>query len=476
PGVTEPRDGIAHGEVAVFGDGENLRCREAVQPDLRKALLDAAQQTLEPVDFQIGMQPALHQHAGAAHLERLGDLRVDRIEVEYVAFARYLAFERTVKRAEGTVLRAEVRIVNISVDNVRDHAFRVQPLADGIRLHAQTNQVVGVEIIEGLLTSQRHRSILGKKAHHVQLRTQASDPGPRAATLRMLQRIAGCVTESFQGPHSRGAVFMRNISSRCFCAGLCLLLNLPLPIALQAQDKNTPDTLVLTDGNTLRGKLVKEVSGTLTFHTEALGDLDVKWANVKELHTTQSFAVLNKNMKRRSKTAVESLPMGQVNATSESVTVQPSQQQRVLETIPVKNAEVIVDQGTLDKELNHEPGFLTGWNGAATAGATLVKATQNQYTFSGSVGLMRMVPTVSWLDTRNRSSLDFSDSFGKITQPAYTVGGVTTPATSTKSSILHFDAERDQYFSPRLFALVQTAFDHNFSQDLNLQQIYGGGL
>jgi hypothetical protein len=269
---------------------------------------------------------------------------------------------------------------------------------------------------------------------------------------------------------------MRNISSRCFCAGLCLLLNLPLPIALRAQDKNTPDTLVLTDGNTLRGNLVKEVSGTLTFHTEALGDLDVKWANVKELHTTQSFAVLNKNMKRRSKTAVESLPMGQVNATSESVTVQPSQQQRVLETIPVKNAEVIVDQGTLDKELNHEPGFLTGWNGAATAGATLVKATQNQYTFSGSVGLMRMVPTVSWLDTRNRSSLDFSDSFGKITQPAYTVGGVTTPATSTKSSILHFDAERDQYFSPRLFALVQTAFDHNFSQDLNLQQIYGGGL
>lgn len=269
---------------------------------------------------------------------------------------------------------------------------------------------------------------------------------------------------------------MRNISSRCFCAGLCLLLSLPLPIALRAQDKNTLDTLVLTDGNTLRGKLVKEVGGTLTFHTEALGDLDVKWANVKELHTTQNFAVLNKNMKRRSKTAVESLPMGQVNATSESVVVQPSQQQRVLETIPVKNAQVIVDQGTLDKELNHEPGFLTGWNGAATAGATLVKATQNQYTFSGSVGLVRMVPTVSWLDTRNRSSLNFSDSFGKITQPAYTVGGVTIPATSTKSSILHFDAERDQYFSPRLFALVQTAFDHNFSQDLDLQQIYGAGI
>ena len=47
---------------------------------------------------------------------------------------------------------------------------------------------------------------------------------------------------------------------------------------------------------------------------------------------------------------------------------------------------------------------------------------------------------------------------------------------TTKSAIYHADAERDEYFSPRFFALVQTAFDHNFSQDLDLQQIYGGGI
>ena len=31
-------------------------------------------------------------------------------------------------------------------------------------------------------------------------------------------------------------------------------------------------------------------------------------------------------------------------------------------------------------------------------------------------------------------------------------------------------------FSPRFFALGQVAFDHNFAQDLDLQQIYGGGF
>jgi hypothetical protein len=46
----------------------------------------------------------------------------------------------------------------------------------------------------------------------------------------------------------------------------------------------------------------------------------------------------------------------------------------------------------------------------------------------------------------------------------------------TKSSITHFGAERDEYFSPRVYVLAQAVFDHNYAQDLDLQQIYGGGL
>ena len=142
----------------------------------------------------------------------------------------------------------------------------------------------------------------------------------------------------------------------------------------------------------------------------------------------------------------------------------------------MKNAQYIVDQSTLDKEMYHHPSFKAGWNGAATAGATLVTATENQYTFSGAIALARTVPTVSWLDPRNRTSVGFTGSFGKITQPAYVAAGVTVPAVTTKSAIYHAEAERDEYFSPRFFALGQTAFDHNFGQDLDLQQIYGGGI
>jgi hypothetical protein len=46
----------------------------------------------------------------------------------------------------------------------------------------------------------------------------------------------------------------------------------------------------------------------------------------------------------------------------------------------------------------------------------------------------------------------------------------------TKTNIIHFDAEQDWYISPRFYFLVDTSFDHNYSQGLDLQQIYGGGL
>jgi hypothetical protein len=45
-----------------------------------------------------------------------------------------------------------------------------------------------------------------------------------------------------------------------------------------------------------------------------------------------------------------------------------------------------------------------------------------------------------------------------------------------KTDIYHLDAERDEYFTSRLFGFGQAAYDHNFSQGLDLEQSYGGGI
>lgn len=271
--------------------------------------------------------------------------------------------------------------------------------------------------------------------------------------------------------------FARPRRSFVILPALLLLITCATTPQAGAQAGANADVLVLSNGDTLHGKLVNSSGGSITFHSDALGDLSVNWDKIKELHTSGSYAVIDKTVKIHSKKTAGTIPEGQLEVANSSITVR-SEKGAAPAPIPVANAEYIMDSGMLDKQLYHRPGFFTGWNGAATAGAAIVAATQDQYTFSGGVGLVRVVPTVNWLTPSNRTSVGFTGSFGKITQPSYTdpVSGIVVPAVVTKSAIYHADAERDQYFSPRFFALAQTAFDHNYGQDLDLQQIYGGGF
>lgn len=236
-----------------------------------------------------------------------------------------------------------------------------------------------------------------------------------------------------------------------------------------------PDTIVFTNGDRLTGAFIREVGGTVTFHSDIVGDVTVPWSKIKELHSNTSMAVLKRSIAVHRGEIRTQVPIGPLTVSDNKITVQTENNQTI-EPIPVKSAEYIIDETTLQKEVLKRPGFFAGWNGAATAGATIVHATQKQYTFTGAIALTRIVPTVSWLDTRNRTTIDFNGSYGKITQPAYVSEGVFYPSSNSKSSIFHASAERDQYFSPRMYVLGETAFDHNYSQGLDLQQVYGGGI
>lgn len=243
-----------------------------------------------------------------------------------------------------------------------------------------------------------------------------------------------------------------------------------------------PDVLVLSNGDTLHGKFVSETAGKVTFHSDPLGDFTLGWDKIKELHVAGKFGVIDRPVAARGKKGVVQFPVGTFDVAGQHVTVH-TENAPAPAPIPVAKAQYIMDSTALDKQINHEPGFFAGWNGAATAGATLVSATNDQYTFTGAINLARTTPTVNWLDPRDKTLFAFNESYGKITQPAYSypatppaTGSIPVAAVVTKLSITHFGAERDEYFSPRVYVLAQAAFDHNYSQDLQLQQIYGGGF
>lgn len=246
-------------------------------------------------------------------------------------------------------------------------------------------------------------------------------------------------------------------------------------LAAPKKPAKAPDVLVLSNGDTIHGTLVRSVNGSVVFQSGPLGELHINWSNIRELRTAQPFAVLKKSSTSRQ---IQSghIPSGRLTLADQILTVHPANHATIAK-IPVKNIRAVTSLATLQKQLGGQQGFFQGWSGSATAGASLVTATENQYTVTGSVSLERASPTVSWLRRRNDTQFNYSSSYGKITQPAYyDATGTLVPAVVNKTDIYHFDGERDQYFSARLYALGQASFDHNYSQNLSLQQIYGGGI
>jgi hypothetical protein len=234
----------------------------------------------------------------------------------------------------------------------------------------------------------------------------------------------------------------------------------------QKPEAPTPDVLILANGDQLTGKLLREANGTVTFHSDMAGDLTFTWDKIKSIRTSQKFAVIQQGQHISRKTSDSDVAQGTVAIQDEKVQVNAAAGGPTKD-IPLKDAQYMVDANTFSNEVHRNPGWGYGWTGSLSAGAAEVEATTNSRTFTGAAAFVRTIPSVSWLDPRNRTTADFTGAYGSLSQPG---------TTATKTNILHADAEHDWFLSPRLYALVDTSFDHNYSQGLNLQQIYGGGL
>jgi hypothetical protein len=225
-----------------------------------------------------------------------------------------------------------------------------------------------------------------------------------------------------------------------------------------------PDTLTLTDGETLVGKLLRATGAAVTFHSDLAGDVTIPWAKIKGLTASRRFAVIPKGVIFKRKESDGKIPRGTLALADGKIQITPGGGQPV-QTFAPGDTGFILDEDSYQKAL-HTPGFNEAWKGSVTGGVSLIEATQKSDTFTGAAHFTRAVPTEDWLAARSRTLVNFTASYGKVDQP-------NTP--EVKTDLVHFDAEQDQYFTPRMYALGQAAFDHNYSQGLSLQQTYSGG-
>ena len=200
------------------------------------------------------------------------------------------------------------------------------------------------------------------------------------------------------------------------------------------------------------------------------GEITVSLDKVKELHSSGSFAVLRKDVipSRRNVTP------GTILYADGKLTVAPPT--AVPEVVPETQIAYIIDQPTYDKELEKKPGPLYGWNGTINGGATIIRSTDYGIHLHRRNRPHPPHPRSPFLARAQPYRLQ---SPGNLRQAHLTSHSPDHPAhapLSRPNQHLPLRSERDQFFSPNSYALAQTSFDHNYSQGLNLQQIYGAGI
>ena len=240
--------------------------------------------------------------------------------------------------------------------------------------------------------------------------------------------------------------------------------------AAKPAPKPPSDVLVFTNGDRLTGKLVSATGGNVVFNSAMAGNLTIPFSKVKELQSGSEFVALRKGKPGEIK------PAGTGTVTFADDNLSLKQGTEPAQTLPAKDLGYLIDVPSYAKAVDHHAGFRQGWTGSATAGLSLVRSTETSTTFTGALNFIRAIPAVPYLPDRNRTTINITESYGTSTTPIIPQTNPPTPPSVVLTNIFHADSERDQYFSPRLFALGDLSFDHNFSQGLQFQQLYGLGF
>ena len=231
------------------------------------------------------------------------------------------------------------------------------------------------------------------------------------------------------------------------------------------------DVVTFTNGDRLTGKLLRAEGGHVVFASKMAGEINIPMDNIQQLRSGAEFALLRKDTVPTKNYEFE----GSVRIEDKKVYVAEPNGTNFVEA--TGDVAYLIPKQDFDQQMSRKSGFRSGWNGAVTGGATLVRSTTSATTLTAGLNLTRAIPTVAWMPPRNRTTFNVVETYGKNTSPgAIPQTTPPTPSVTTLSSIFHTDAERDEYLSQRFYALGDLSFDHNYAQGLQLQQVYGGGF
>jgi putative salt-induced outer membrane protein YdiY len=209
------------------------------------------------------------------------------------------------------------------------------------------------------------------------------------------------------------------------------------------------DQVTLKNGDRLTGTVVKSDGKSLVLHTDAAGDVTIKFDAIQELKTDQQLHVSLKG----GKTAV-----GPVTTTDGKIEI-ATKTSGTVET-PKDDVTLIrndAEQLAYDKSLH--PGLTRGWTGGANVGFSVARG--NSDTENLALALNAVHPTLN-------------DKIMLYVSSINTQNNLATP--STVANLVQGGFRYDRNVSPKLFVFGAADFTSNALQFLDLRQVYSGGF
>jgi putative salt-induced outer membrane protein YdiY len=208
------------------------------------------------------------------------------------------------------------------------------------------------------------------------------------------------------------------------------------------------DQVVLTNGDTITGAIVKKDGGKLTIKSDFLGEVTMPWSAVKSIRSDAELSVVlpsGETVKGKIATAGDQLQIAAGAGTK---------------TAPLAGVAALRDAGEQHnfKRLLH-PGLLELWSGNFDIGLSLARGNARS-------DLLTTAFTAGRSTRADKITLYFNQ--------IYSTARVNN-LTSTIASAVRGGWKYNRNVSPRMFLTGFNDYEHDRFQDLNIRFVAGGG-
>ncbi len=214
-----------------------------------------------------------------------------------------------------------------------------------------------------------------------------------------------------------------------------------------------PDTIEMTNGDRLTGKIVKKEGDKLFIETEIAGTISVKWSMVKEIVSENKVVVTlddGKKIEGKIKPIENKI---EVKGEAEAVEVKP-EQVRI-----VRTPEAQAKYEDLQRRIA-ENGILDFWSGTVDVGFSLTSGNSDTRTFSAAMRATRKRPKNTIRTYAN----------------AVQVRDTSSDESRIRAQSMWAGVKYESDINKKLFAYASTDLEYNKPQELNIRAVIGGGL